>query len=218
MRYYLTLLFLSFALIGKAQMDTFDADVIQPFWQYLEQPAPKNYQQDEGRLKLVGDIYRFTEEGTHTCLTQPLRDGTFAFETKLTLMDADDGDEAGLLLYRSRDVHVQCCLNNFRGDHRVKLRLQVLSHKFLLLDRSIGTKREIWLRASLADSGRKYDFSYSLDGKKYHWIESVETRLLSPEATGCTAPMQIGIYSFMGSVKYQAGYSYALFDYAGYAN
>lgn len=214
MRRLLILLLIAMALTAKAQRDDFDGETLNLSWQYLGQPDASKYQLSDGRLRLIGDIYEMTDDGPKSFVGLPVGDAPFAFETKLTLFDADSGDEAGVCLYRSKNAYVQCCLNNYRGDHRLKVRLNFLSHHLVLADHSVGVRREVWFRVSLDDSGAKYDFSYSFDGEKYHSLESVEKPLLSPEIVGSDNQMLIGVFSFMGSVKYQAGYSYADFYYA----
>lgn len=213
MRRLLIVLFVAMALTAKAQRDDFDGETLNPSWQYLGQPDVSKYQLKDGRLRLIGDIYEVKDDGPTSFLGLPVGDAPFTFETKLTLYDADSGDEAGICLYRSKNAYVQCCLNNYRGDHRLRVRLHFLSHRLLLADQSVGLRREVWFRVSLSENEPQYEFSYSFDGKKFNQLESVEKMLLSPALIGSSNQMLIGLFSVMGSVKYQAGYSYADFYY-----
>ena len=80
-----------------------------------------------------------------------------------------------------------------------------------MVDRHVGMLSEVWLRVS--SDGSKLKFYYSTDGKKYHWLEDVETRLLQSDIVGGDGEMLVGMYAFMGSTKYQSGYTFGDFEY-----
>ncbi|MBR1933275.1 MAG: hypothetical protein IJ841_06275 [Prevotella sp.] len=214
MRQLLLCLLLLLATTAGAWRDDFDGPGLSPLWQHIDSVDATKYRLQGSQLRLYGSIFQLFEQSPTTFIGQPLDGTATTFETRLTLFDAESGDEAGISLLRSRQCYVQCCLNNFKGDHRLKLRLHLYGRSLLLKDQSVGLKREVWLRAQLSSKGRHYNFHYSFDGQKYHWLESVEVQLLSPCVAQSDGPLLAGLYAFMGSAKYQAGYSYACFDYA----
>ncbi len=200
-----------------AQRYAFDKAPLSSDWQFLGQPDTTKYElRDDGKLRLHGDIYDFFENKSVTFMGLPVADAPFTFETKLTLFDADNGDEAGVCLYRTPEVYVQCCLNHYRSDHRLKLRLHLFGHRLLLYDRSVKLRRDLWLRISRTPDGNNYNFHYSFDGKKYHWLESVNVRLLSTTVADAESPLLLGLYAYTGSARYQAGYSYGDFEYVDF--
>ncbi len=201
------------ALAAMAQRYEFDEAQLSPQWQFLGQHDASKYELHEGRLRLYGDIFELHEDLHTTFLGLPVADEAFTFETKLSLFDADNGDEAGVCLFRTKDAYVQCCLNAYRGDHRLRLRVQFFGHRMVLADRHVGTQRDVWLRITRSEADSLYRFQYSFDGEKYQQLEAIQTAQLSPVVTGSDLPLLAGLYCFTGSGKYQMGYSFADFDY-----
>ncbi len=212
----LIILFLFLATGIRAQHYEFrEAPSLQD-WQHIGKPDSTKYAWCRGCLRLYGGVFDLNEGKDFTFTGLPLPDSPFTYETKLTIIDTFDSDEAGICLYRSREAYVQCCVNDYRGDRRMKLRLQLVSHRLLLNDVSIGTVRTVWIRVSLSKTGDKYNFHYSTDHQKWQWLQSVELRLLSPAATGSDSAMLIGLYCFTGNSKFNAGYTYADFEYVDF--
>ena len=192
----------------------FAQGTLGPEWRHVGQPDPSKYCFVGGKLRLKGSISELFEEKGATFLGQELLTDSFTIDTRLTLFDAESGDEAGLCVYYSPRGYVQCCLNNFQGSRRMKVRLQLLNHRLLLADRHVGMLTEVWLR--ITGNAHKLKFFYSTDGQRYHWLEDVERQLLSPQLTGAQGPGLVGMYAFMGSTKYQSGFTFGDFDYFDY--
>ena len=210
---FLTVLFSIVASVGLHAQGhyTFDEGQLGPEWRFLGRPDSASYRFVGGKLRLRGSIYDLHENRGGTFAALEAIADTFTVDTKLTLFDADNGDEAGLCAYGSPQCFVQCCLNNYVGSRRLKVRLQLLSHRLLLADRSVGTLSDVWLR--IRSTREKLKFFYSVDGKRYHWLEDVERRLLAPDITGSDSPMLVGMYAYMGSTKYQSGFIFGDFDF-----
>ena len=189
---------------------TFESRQLGPEWQYVGEPDASKYCFAEGNLRLKGSIFELKEERPATFVGLPCTKDTLQVNTKLTLFDTESGDEAGLCVFRSRRGYVQCCLNNYQGGHRLKLRLQLLSHRLLLVDRSVGNMTEVWLRVK--SDGSKLKFFYSADGQRYQWLENVERRLLDSDVVG-GGQLLVGMYAYMGSTKYNAGYTFGDFSF-----
>jgi hypothetical protein len=199
----------------QAQLFTFQADTIASVWQYIGERNDKKYDLKNGKLRLYGDIYALNEQGhPFTCACQTVPDSLFTFETKMTMMDVDNADEGGILLYRSPQAYVQCYMNNNRSDVRLRLRLQLYTQQVVLENLSIGLgHQDLWLRIAPGKDSPSYEFSYSFDGKQYQHVGNVDYRLLSNIVTQSDAKLQAGIYCFVGSGRYNAGYPYADFEY-----
>ena len=193
---------------------TFEQGGLGPEWRYVGQADASKYSIVDGRLRLRGSIYELHEGKGGTFVGQELRADSFTVETKMTLIDTESGDEGGLCVYHSPRGYVQCCLSNYQGSRRLKVRLRLLSHELVLADQPAGMMREVWLR--LTASGQKLTFYYSTDGVRYHSLEEVERQLLSPTLTGASGPGLVGMYAFMGSTKYQSGLTFADFDFFDY--
>ena len=177
----------------------------------MGQPDLSKYVFADGKLRLKGSVFELREEKPSTFVGLEQTTEKFVAETKLTLFDAESGDEAGLCVFKSREGYIQCCLNNYQESRRLKVRLQLLSHRLLLVDRYVGMLSEVWLRVS--SDGSKLKFCYSTDGKEFKRLEEVDLRLLKSDLVGGEDPALVGMYAFMGSTKYQAGYTFGDFDY-----
>ena len=214
-RLLLMVLLMVVTVAGRAQHFAFEAGALDPVWQHIGECNAQKYALKDGRLRIYGDVFQLHEEGhPFSCVCQPVPDSLFTFETKMTLMDSDSGDEAGLLLYRSPQVYVQCLLNNNRSELRLRLRLQLYSQHLVLENVPIGAShRQIWLRVAPKKGSSDYEFSYSSDGEAYHRLGTVERHLLSASVAGCSEALRAGVYCLAGSGKFNAGYPYADFDY-----
>lgn len=198
-------------LLEAQQRYTFESGQLGPEWHYVGQPDISKYCFVDGKLRLKGSVFELFEGKQATFVGLEQASDTFTVDTKVTLFDAENGDEAGLCVFHSRQGYVQCSLNNFQGSRRLKVRLQLLSHHLLLADRTVGTLTDVWLRVT--SDAHKLKFFYSTDGEKYLWLEDVEQRLLSADLTGATEPPLVGMFAFMGSTKYQSGYTFGDFEF-----
>ena len=202
---------LFFTCLSAQRHYTFESCQLGPEWRYVGQPDLSKYVFADGKLQLKGSVFELHEENPSTFVGLEQTTEKFVAETKLTLFDAETGDEAGLCVFKSREGYIQCCLNNYQESRRLKVRLQLLSHRLLLVDRHVGMLSEVWLRVS--SDGSKLKFCYSTDGKEFKRLEEVDLRLLKSDLVGGEDPALVGMYAFMGSTKYQAGYTYGDFDY-----
>ena len=193
----------------------FDESQLSAEWQFLGKPDMSKYVLRDGKLRLYGDIFEVKEHETTTFLALPQRDRQFVAETRIVTFDDDNGDEAGLCLFRSDSCFAQLLLGNYRNEHRLRLRFQLKSHNWIMAERHM-TRRvdEIWLR--IACDGQFYRFFFSTNGKDFEQLDAIECSLMSPLIAGSEAPALIGPYAFTGTTKYQMGYAYADFDYFDY--
>ena len=211
---YLLALLVTVQAKGQTRSFEFDNGFLGTEWQFVNQPDYSKYGVRDGKLRIYSSPYELadTTSAPTSFLALPLTGSQKVIETHLTLFDAEKADEAGLCIYRSPNGYVQCCMYNNLGELRLRLRLKLLSHQLQFIEKPIALNHhDVWLRVVCDDKG--YSFYYSLDDKKYLFLDSVESGLLSPSILNSDAPLLVGMYSFMGSGKYHSGYSFADFDY-----
>lgn len=192
------------------------AKPLGPEMAYIQNPDSTAYWQHDGKMRLYGSIHEMSDNRQPTYVGMRQESATFTLDTKISEHDFEDGDEAGLCVYQMHEGYVQCCLNNYRGFNRLKVRLFLKGVRVLLVDRNLGGELidQMWLRVK--SDGKTYSFYYSTDGVKYHFLQSVNCSLLSTETVGGFTGVTLGIYALSGNTKYQAGRSFADFDYMEY--
>lgn len=185
-----------------------------PGWVHLQNPDSSCYELHNGQLRLTGSIHELRDNITPTFIGYRQESANCSFETKISFYDLADGDEAGICVYQMHEGNVQACLNNFKGSNRLKVRLNLKNIRTLLFDYRVNVVNQLWLR--MTTSGKNYNFYYSLDGRKFHWMQSVDCTLLSTETVGGFTGVTLGLYASNNSTRYQAGASFADFDYVEY--
>lgn len=179
-------------------------------WEYIQEPVKENYVIHDGMLRLYSSVTSLKDESQPTFVGLRPDSTAFTITTKIALADLLDGDETGLAVYQAPMGYAQCCFFNLKGDRRVRVRLVLKNLTTLVCDRSVGIPSSIWLRVQAI--GRMYSFSYSTDGKRYHWLDSIDKSLLRPVVVGQGNGILVGLYSYMGNPKTQAGRSFADYD------
>lgn len=183
-------------------------------WQYSGEPDRSKYTFTDGKLRLIGSIYELCEEKPSTFLGLPTEDGPYEVNTKMSLFDAENGDEAGLCVYQSRQGHVKCGLVNVQGGRRIRLKLQLLSHQLQLADQSLGMLTDVWMRVKC--DGEKLTFFYSTNGEQFRKLNEVECHLIAPDVVGGGEHPLVGMYAYNANTKYNAGYTFADFEFFDY--
>lgn len=193
----------------------FDGDSLSAAWQHVRQPDHSKYVVRDGRLRLYGDIFELKEARSSTFAGLRQAEDCFTAETHMVFYDGENGDEAGLCVYRSDSCYVQLGLSDYRGEHRLTLHFQLKSHRWVVAEKTVsGLVDDAWMR--VVCDGRDYRFYYSLDGQKFLWLETVECSLMSPLLAGTSDAPLVGLFAFTQNNKYQAGYCMADFAYFDY--
>jgi alpha-N-arabinofuranosidase len=138
----------------------------------------------------------------------------FSFDTKISLFDIGENEEAGICVYQINEGYVQCCLGNSRSGHRVGLKACLKGLQVDLAEKSLSGVEELWLRVN-SDS-KNYNFFYSTDGERFKPLQSVPCSLMSTETVGGFTGVVLGLYAYQGSTKFQMGRPFADFDYVDY--
>lgn len=196
------------------QHHTFEKGTLGPEWCFIGEPDSSKYTFMDGRLRLFGSIYELYEDKPVTFTGFRQQSAQFEATTKLTLLDTEYGDEAGLCVYRSPKGYIQLCIEGLQSGHRLKLKLRLLSHYLQMGEQYIGSNKDVWLRVK-SDS-EKIAFLYSTNGTNFRQIGFVEQRLIAPDIVGGEQHTYTGMYAYTGSTKYSAGYTFADFDFFDY--
>lgn len=189
------------------------AKVLGPEWVAMRNPRQDNYNLKSGLVLTTATDKLFKEEDYPTFLALRQEHIEFSATTKLSLMDATKGDEAGLTLFMTEGSHYDFCIGkNTEGKTILQLRYNLIALQH--------TEPEIILPADdciirVSGDAEYYYFSYSTDGTSFKQIGQMNTRYLSSECAGGFTGVTIGLYtqSFNPSTKAKAVYEY--FDYKG---
>ena len=189
-------------------------DKLGPEWIYIQNPDSTHYRLVGGKLRLVTSNSSLTDNDRPTFIGRRQESENFILDTKVTLTDVQPGDEGGLTVYQINDGHVDFYLQNYKNDIRVKMRSTIKGLRCVLAEKSIGKRRTVWLR--VASNGRVYKFTYSFDGKRYHWLDQLDCALLSTEVVGGFTGVVLGMYAWRGGAQFNRGQSWMDFDYFNY--
>ena len=185
-----------------------------PEWLHIQEPDTEAYELKDGRLRLFGSILSMKENKQPTFVGLRQESANICVDTKVTLLDGENGDQAGLCVYQINDGFAQMNLQNRRGSHYVRLCLQLKDNLFTMAEQSVPATAQVWMQ--LKSDGEKYYFSYSTDGKSYEQLGAIECLLLSTEVAGGFTGVIVGMHSHMASSKFQTGRSFADFDFFDY--
>lgn len=197
-----------------AQRYDFDCPLGQE-WVWLQPPVATHYWQHDGCLRLTGSIHDLKTNDHPTFVGLRQAATAVTFETKISFYDFYDGDEAGLCVYLSPDSYAQACLHNSGGRYYACLCQNLKSGCATLQTTRVEAGVPIWLRVS--SDGSTYVFSFSTDGQDYQELGHVDCRHLEAPMDGEKPCGLLGLYAYNGNLRYQAGQSFAEFDYADYS-
>lgn len=192
------------------------SEAIGPEWEYIQQPDSSMYRVYKGCLQLATSSSSLSSKDSPTFVGRCQETRTFQLDTKMKFERSMAGDEAGLTVYHMPDVHSEVYLQNLRGEMRVKMRYTLKNLRQVAAEKHLGFIDEVWLRVKC--DGKYYSFFYSTDGKKYHWLERIDSSLM----LGAVAPsavyndIRLGMYAWKGGTQYAAGVTWASFDFLDY--
>jgi xylan 1,4-beta-xylosidase len=187
-----------------------DMKDIGPEWIYIQNPDMAKYGISGGRLRLTPSMGSLTENKKPTFIGRRQQNARFSMTTAVEIHDLQDGGEAGLTAYQINDGHYDVCLSMENGKQVIKCKYQVkgLVTEKSLADVSVSQAKKVYLR--IRGDENMYYFDYSLDGKAYQTLSSVNACLLSSEVAGGFTGVILGMYS-TSSDK-----GFATFDFADY--
>ena len=195
------------------RMDFSKVQRFGPEWIYIQNPDMTKYEFIDGKLRLHASVGSLTENKRPTFVGRRQESAKFVMETCVSLCNSAPGDEAGLTVYQIHDGHYDLCVANMDGKRVVKYRFQVkgLVDEKYVDDVNVDTADKIYLR--VRGDENMYYLQYSIDGKKYINVKSVNACLLSSEVAGGFTGIVLGMFS---TTAKEGGQQYADFSYFDY--
>ena len=175
------------------EADADDAPTTGAFeWLQLQNPIPANYRRND--TMAVDETYfvRLYPHGTLTENQQPTFVGrrqecaNFTLETDVM---TSGNVEAGLSVYQINDGH----LDLFVSKRQVALRCKLKSIDYVV--KSVPHLRKGAVKLRISSNGEMYFFYYSLDGKKFHELASMNCSLMSTEVAGGFTGVVLGMFA-----------------------
>jgi alpha-N-arabinofuranosidase len=184
-----------------------------PEWVYIQNPDMANYQQKNGKLRLLGSLSSLTENQRPTFLGRRQESANFAAETRLDFTQSHQGDQAGLTVYQINDGHIDFCLHQGKNGMSVRLAMTMKSVSFV--------KKEVPVSDAICtlrvrSDGNMYYFEYAADGKNFTMLDQIDCSLVSTEVVGGFTGVVVGMYASINRGYAGTGLTYADFDYFDY--
>ena len=161
-------------------------------WIHLQNSIPDNYLCNDTMAVEKKYLMRLYPHGSLTENQLPTFAGrlqecaSFTLETEVV---TKGNVEAGLSVYRVSDGH----LDFFVSKKQVALRCKLKSIDYVV--KSVPRLRKGSVKLRIRSNGDMYFFDYSLDGKKFHELASMNCSLMSTEVAGGSAGIKLGMFA-----------------------
>lgn len=160
-------------------------------WVHLQNSIPDNYLCND--TMAVGKKYlmrlyphgSLTENQLPTFAGRLQESASFTLETEVV---TKGNVEAGLSVYRVSNGH----FDFFVSKKQVALRCKLKSIDYVV--KSVPRLRKGSVKLRIRSNGDMYFFDYSLDGKRYHELASMNCSLMSTEVAGGSAGIKLGMF------------------------
>lgn len=161
-------------------------------WVHLQNSIPDNYLCND--TMAVGKKYlmrlyphgSLTENQLPTFAGRLQESASFTLETEVV---TKGNVEAGLSVYRVSNGH----FDFFVSKKQVALRCKLKSIDYVV--KSVPRLRKGSVKLRIRSNGDMYFFDYSLDGKRYHELASMNCSLMSTEVAGGSAGIKLGMFA-----------------------
>lgn len=181
--------------------------VLGPEWVSMRNPKEANYNLKNGLILTTSTDRLSREEDYPTYISIRQENIKFATTTRLTLRNAQKGDEAGISLFMTEGSHYDFYLTkNAEGKTQLQIRYNLIS---LQHEEPAITLPSDACTLRVSGDAEYYYFSYSTDGKNFKQIGQMNTRYLSSECAGGFTGVTIGLYTQSFNQTTQAS---ALYD------
>lgn len=192
------------------EADAEDAPATGAFeWVQLQNPIPGNYLRNDTMAVEEKYFVRLYPHGTLTENQQPTFVGrrqesaSFSLETDVVTKGEV---EAGLSVYQINDGH----LDFFVSQKQVALRCKLKSIDYVVKSVPRLCKGSVKLR--IRSNGEMYFFDYSLDGKQFHELASMNCSLMSTEVAGGFTGVVLGMFAEGKEKSGYADFGYFYYD------
>lgn len=161
-------------------------------WIHLQNSIPDNYLCNDTMAvekKYLMRLYphgSLTENQLPTFAGRLQESASFTLETEVV---TKGNVEAGLSVYRVSNGH----FDFFVSKKQVALRCKLKSIDYVV--KSVPRLRKGSVKLRIRSNGEMYFFDYSLDGKRYHELASMNCSLMSTEVAGGSAGIKLGMFA-----------------------
>ena len=161
-------------------------------WIHLQNSIPDNYLCNDTMAvekKYLMRLYphgSLTENQLPTFAGRLQESASFTLETEVV---TKGNVEAGLSVYRVSTGH----FDFFVSKKQVALRCKLKSIDYVV--KSVPRLRKGSVKLRIRSNGDMYFFDYSLDGKRYHELASMNCSLMSTEVAGGSAGIKLGMFA-----------------------
>ena len=161
-------------------------------WIHLQNSIPDNYLCNDTMAvekKYLMRLYphgSLTENQLPTFAGRLQESASFTLETEVV---TKGNVEAGLSVYRVSNGH----FDFFVSKKQVALRCKLKSIDYVV--KSVPRLRKGSVKLRIRSKGDMYFFDYSLDGKRYHELASMNCSLMSTEVAGGSAGIKLGMFA-----------------------
>lgn len=165
-------------------------------WNYIRNPIKENYSINakEGSINLKVSPVSLNDNGSPTLIARRQEHINFNSIVKLNLLDASEKDEAGVTVFMDHQSHYDLFLrqkNNSKQQLVLRYILGELTQEKIITE--LSNEEVVYL--NIEGSNDYYDFSYSLDGENYNFIDKMDVRYLSSETTGGFTGIMLGMFA-----------------------
>lgn len=193
----------------KPSRQTFGKQSLGPEWLYLRNPIISNYEITSNSLRLKLSDTSLDELDSPTFVGRRLQHINFQATTSLELSKSNKGDEAGLTVYMDYHSHYDIVIKETSNDkYSIQLRYRLGNLYHIEKEVPISEK---YVHLRVSGDKKEYTFSYSLDGKAFTKLGSMDVRYLSSETAGGFTGIVLGLFG----VSYNKN-AYADFRYFEY--
>lgn len=193
----------SIVTFGNFEMDDdFDGTSLQDTWMTLRTPAKDLYSltKTPGYLTLKCVNVSATEKKTPAFVCRRIQHHKFECSTRMLFDPSDDGEQAGLLLFKDERHQYFMSVGLKGADKQIALYQVGEQHDNLLASKNISNDIKA-IKLKVVSNGTHYDFYYSLQEEPWNLLcKNVDAKYLSTAVAGGFTGTTIGIYATKNNV------------------
>jgi len=198
---------------GGSSRDDFTDEQLQPYWNFLRNPAVNSWslQEKQGWLTLHGTEHTLSDVASPAFIGRRQQYFTCKVTTRLSFDPVQAGEEAGLTVIMNEKFHYELAVT-----------LAADGRRTIIFRRQVGTLWKVEFEETIASSEfilsmdadpHQYTFYYAEPGQERRIAGSGECYLLSTEVAGGYTGVYIGLYATGNGKPCQAPAFFDWFDY-----
>ncbi|MFW6255742.1 MAG: glycoside hydrolase family 43 protein [Candidatus Sumerlaeota bacterium] len=192
--------------------DDFDQGKLRPCWNFLRNPADRNWSLSErgGWLCLKGGAIRLDDTDSPAWVGRRQQHHHFAARTRMEFAPRDDGEEAGITIFMNEEHHYEIGVTRWEGERRLFVRRRVGDIQLIVFNKPLY---DDFVELQIEGTPTHYIFSWKEDGQG--WTEAARgmSRYISTEVAGGFTGPYIAMYA---SGNGKESFAPAWFDWFDY--